>query len=388
MKYQLLNPDFLLLDEPSNNLDASSRQALYEFIQQWNKGLIIASHDRQLLAHVDKIIELTPLGVNQYGGNYEDYIQQKAEQEKAIQHQLKQSVSKLENKKSDIQRSLGQHARNTANGLKEKARQIKAKGQYNKIEIKSKQGRSERSLTRINNQANRQLDQLNKELTEAKQQIHHEKTLTFSLDKTKVPSNKQILTIENLSFSYEKQRPLIKNFSLAISGPARIALNGNNGSGKSTLIKLVLQELQPQQGNIILHSKQVAYLDQFCSSLDSNLSVLENFQAFNPEQTITECYQNLAHFKFRNKAALAKVKQLSGGERLRALLACTLMASKPPQLLILDEPTNHLDISSVAYLETVLQEYQGATLIVSHDHAFLERINIDSAITLTAGANK
>ena len=127
---------------------------------------------------------------------------------------------------------------------------------------------------------------------------------------------------------------------------------------------------------------QITYLDQSVSLLEPNETLIENFLRLNNDATQFESYHALAAFMFRNKDAEKKVCELSGGEKIRAGLAVTLMSKTPPQLLMLDEPTNHLDLRSIQAIEHILLQYQGALLVVSHDMHFLDRININRIITL------
>ncbi|MBX3710137.1 MAG: ABC-F family ATP-binding cassette domain-containing protein [Gammaproteobacteria bacterium] len=194
-------------------------------------------------------------------------------------------------------------------------------------------------------------------------------------------NGKVILEIEHLIFSYPESNDLfIKNFSLTIKEPERIALCGTNGSGKTTLIKLILNELQPSYGEIFLGTERISYLDQNTMQLNPEVSILDNFLRLNSDTKENEAYQALAQFLFKNTSALKLVKHLSGGEKLRALLACTLKSSNPPQLLILDEPTNHLDLNSMKSIESALKNYQGAMIVISHDQSFLESIGIERII--------
>ena len=192
----------------------------------------------------------------------------------------------------------------------------------------------------------------------------------------------QLLKIENLSFSYPNSPQLINDFNLTISGPQRIAITGANGCGKSTLIKLICEKLMLQAGSIYLGVQQVAYLDQAVSMLDTKLNLIENFLNLNPNAKPFDAYHALAAFKFRNKAAEQPAATLSGGERMRAGLAISLMSLTPPQLILLDEPTNHLDLQSIETVERILNEYQGAILAVSHDDAFLKNIQINKEYKL------
>lgn len=124
----------------------------------------------------------------------------------------------------------------------------------------------------------------------------------------------------------------------------------------------------------------MCYLDQHVALLDEHLSIYDNYKILNPDISEKFSRINLARFLFRKDEPLKLVRDLSGGEKLRAALACVLTSSSPPQLLILDEPTNHLDLESIASLESALNCYQGALIVVSHDEAFLENIRADRII--------
>jgi len=148
----------------------------------------------------------------------------------------------------------------------------------------------------------------------------------------------------------------------------------------TTLVKLILGELRSQSGKIFLGTDRINYLDQHSSLLRPDSSLLNNYLLLNPSATEREAHDNLAKFLFRNVDALKKVNVLSGGEKLRALLACVLLGNHPPQLLILDEPTNHLDLKSIASIESALKNYLGAMIVISHDSQFLKNIGVEKTI--------
>ncbi len=191
-----------------------------------------------------------------------------------------------------------------------------------------------------------------------------------------------MLQIGDASVGYEAGKPVVDRLSLSIVGPERVALTGRNGSGKTTLLSLLTGELRPWSGSIRV-LVGYAMLDQRVSLLDPALSIRDNFRRINPGASENACRAALARFMFRADAALQVASSLSGGQMLRAGLACVLGGSSPPQLLILDEPTNHLDIDSIEAVEAGLQAYDGALLVVSHDHAFLEAIGITRRIELS-----
>ena len=173
---------------------------------------------------------------------------------------------------------------------------------------------------------------------------------------------------------------MIRNLSFTITGPERIAVTGPNGSGKTTLLALITGRLAPSAGTVRLMT-DFAMLDQQVGLLDPSMSVRDNFRRLNPESDENACRASLARFMFRADAALQIVGSLSGGQLLRAALACVLGVAPPP-LLILDEPTNNLDLDSIAAVEAGLRAYDGALLVVSHDEAFLEAVGMSRRLDL------
>jgi len=206
--------------------------------------------------------------------------------------------------------------------------------------------------------------------------------LTVRLPSTGLPAGRGVLQVDAVTAGYQPRTPVIDRLSLSIVGPERVALTGRNGSGKTTLLSLLTGALQPWSGNVRVLVDH-AMLDQQVSLIDPGLSIRDNFRHLNPDASENDCRAALARFMFRADAALQVVSSLSGGQMLRAGLACVLGGRSPPQLLILDEPTNHLDIDSIEAVEAGLRAYDGALLVVSHDHAFLEAIGINRRIELS-----
>ncbi|MBE1574571.1 ATPase subunit of ABC transporter with duplicated ATPase domains [Amycolatopsis roodepoortensis] len=172
---------------------------------------------------------------------------------------------------------------------------------------------------------------------------------------------------------------------LTIRGPERIALTGGNGTGKSTLLRVLKGDLTPDSGVVKRAEGRIAYLSQRLDLLDLDRTIAENFATFAPSLPESQRMTLLARFLFRGARSQLPVGVLSGGERLRATLACVLFAEPAPQLLLLDEPTNNLDLVSVGQLESALGAYQGAFVVVSHDERFLREIKVDRRVRLTDG---
>jgi ATPase subunit of ABC transporter with duplicated ATPase domains len=205
--------------------------------------------------------------------------------------------------------------------------------------------------------------------------------LAFELPSSGLAIGRRVLSLDRVSYAWPGGPPLLKAVSFEMIGPRRVAITGPNGSGKTTLLKLIAGDLDPTSG-VIVRGGRMALLDQRTAILDDGETILANFRRLNPDDDDNACRAALARFLFRADAALRGVAELSGGERLRAALACVLAGRTPPQLLILDEPTNHLDLDSIAAIEAAVAGYNGAVLVVSHDTDFLAAIGVEREVRL------
>ena len=191
---------------------------------------------------------------------------------------------------------------------------------------------------------------------------------------------------ERMQVRYGERAPFAGDgIDVTIRGPERIALIGPNGAGKSTLLRLINGDLEPEGGVVKRADGRVAYLSQRLDLLDLDRTVAENFAALAPDKAETERMNILALFLFRGSRVHLPVRAMSGGERLRATLACVLCAEPAPQLLLLDEPTNNLDLVSIGQLEGALAAYRGAFVVVSHDERFLAEIKVNRWLRLAEG---
>src|SRR5262249_21434639 len=194
--------------------------------------------------------------------------------------------------------------------------------------------------------------------------------LSVDVPSTGLSVGKDVLRLEQVGIGHDPGRPLLSGLDLTITGPERLAITGPNGSGKSTLLAVIVGTAEPLAG-AVRRLAPMAFLDQAVTVLKPEQTILENFRRLNPESGENACRAALARFRFRADAALQSTASLSGGQLLRAGLACVLGGAHPPQLLVLDEPTNHLDLESIEAVESGLCAYDGAVILVSHDEAFL-----------------
>ena len=369
-------PDFLLLDEPTNNLDAEGRNALVTLLEGWRAGAIVVSHDRALLERMEAIGELTSLGLTRYGGNWSAYREQKDRELAAAE----QALDHAERRVKDIARrtriATERKQRRDASGARKGA-----KGDMPRILIGLRKDRAESS----GGDAARLAQRLREGATEAAQQarsrIEIVESLTVALPSTGVVAGQRILSLDHVTAGHDPATPVLSDVSLTLSGPERIAITGPNGVGKSTLLHVVAGMLPPLSGQV---ERRVAcaLLDQRASLLDRRASIADNFARLHPGATHNAVRAALARFRFRADLALQRVDTLSGGQMLRAALACVLGGATLPPLLLLDEPTNHLDIASIEAVEQGLAAFDGALVVVSHDEAFLDAIGITRRVKL------
>ncbi|MBB3455784.1 ATPase subunit of ABC transporter with duplicated ATPase domains [Rhizobium sp. BK313] len=372
------DPDFLILDEPTNNLDREGREAVIELLANWRAGAIVVSHDRELLDTMDAIVELTSLGATRYGGNWSQYRERKAFELAAAEHDLADAEKRVAEVARSAQATVERQARRDRAG-KRKA----AKGDIPRIMLGGLKERSEMTGGENARLAERRRTQALGDAAAARERIEILQPLSVRLPPTGLPASKVVLKIDGVTAGYQPGRPIISDLTFDITGPERIAVTGPNGSGKTTLLALISGELQPWVGTIRVMTT-ISILDQQVSLLDPSLSIRDNFRRMDPQADENACRAALARFMFRADAALQIVSTLSGGQLLRAGLACVLGGPTPPSLLILDEPTNHLDIDSITAVEAGLRAYDGALLVVSHDEVFLEGIKISRRLELSS----
>lgn len=335
-------PDILLLDEPTNHLDINSIVWLENFFKKYNKSLVFVTHDRAFLQSVaTSIYELDRGNMRGWKCDYKSFLEYR---------EADLSAEKEENRVFDKKLALEEVW--IRKGIK--ARRTRNEGRVRAL----KRLRVERSERReISGTTNFKLQQSNS-------------------------SGKQVIVAKNISFSYPDKK-IMNNFSTLIMRGDKIGILGENGCGKSTLLKLLLKELSPQNGTVEHGTNlNIAYFDQTRLTLDENRSIIDNIAEgkdsvnFNGQQR--HIFSYLQDFLFSKEVMNMPVRSLSGGERNRLLFA--KLFTKPANLLILDEPTNDLDQETLELLESLLVEFKGTVIIVSHDREFINNVVTDSII--------
>ena len=330
------SPELLLLDEPTNHLDITAIEWLESYLKNYKGSVIVITHDREFLSQIaNSIVEINRGHLHFFDCNYESYMERRDSLMEAEQKQFDLFDKRLSDEEVWIRK--GVQARRTRN-----------------------EGRV-RALKAMREQYKQRRNQLGK-------------AKAISLDVSR--SGHVVIEAEHINLSYD-EKPIIKDFSFLLSRGDKVGIIGSNGCGKTTLIRLLLGELAPDSGNVRQGtSLAVAYFDQLRSQLIDDQTLMANvgdgadFVTINGQQKHVSSY--LREFLFPPERFNQLLSCLSGGERNRLLLAKLL--AKPVNLLVMDEPTNDLDIETMELLETMLLDYPGTLLLISHDRAFINQV--------------
>lgn len=337
-KLLIEQPDILLLDEPTNHLDTESIEWLEGYLNKYKGIVMVVSHDRAFLDNVaNKILEIEDLTSYMYNGNYSKYKMLKDEKLRVQLDHYREQQKQIESMEKQIRELREWAAKSDNNKFYQRAASIQIK-----------------------------LDKM----VRIKKPVFKRRNMRLNLDVNQRSGN-EVIKVEGLSKAFD-DKVIFQDANLLVRYGERIALLGANGCGKSTFVKMLLNELEPECGNVrVSDSANVAYLPQEIKFKNEEMTVLECFR----EDVVIEegkGREYLAKYMFYGKRAYTKVSGLSGGERIRLKLAKLLYDDV--NLLILDEPTNHLDVESIETIEEALEGYEGTILFISHDRQFVDKV--------------
>ena len=333
-KVLLSEPDLLLLDEPTNFLDITSIRWVERFLVNWPGELMIITHDRGFM---DKIVTHT-LGIHRnkarkIPGNTEKYYDQIAQDEEIYE---KTRIND-ERRRKEVESFISRF----------------------------------RAKARLANLVQSRIKTLSK--LEKKQKLEKIKTLDFSFRSIPFPA-KHVMSLKDVSFSYQQHNPLIKDFSITVNTGDRICVVGKNGKGKTTLLKLLSGVLKPKKGKIDSHPAVAkGFFEQTNVKHLVNTRTIEEEILLSHTDVIPQSARHICGtMLFEGDSALKKVGVLSGGEKIRVLLGKIIVT--PANLLLLDEPTNHLDMESCDALLSALDNFDGTLVMVTHNEMFLHTL--------------
>ena len=333
-KALMQNPDIILLDEPTNYLDIEARNWLESFLQNYNGGFLLVSHDRYFLdVTINEVYELFNGELKRYAGNFSHY-------EKVREVELKTLIAEYEQQQQEINK-----LEDFINRFGYKATKAAQAQEYQKKLDK---------MVRI-------------EIPESLKKIH----FTFP---PAPHAGRLVLRLKNISKSYDGKRKVLDNLELTVENGQRVVVSGRNGAGKSTLLRIIAEQDKDFTGEIIPGAGiKIGYFSQDnAETIKGKETILEYLEARAPLELIPKLRDMLGAFLFRGDDVYKSLDVLSGGEKSR--IALLLLLLSPVNLLILDEPTNHLDIHSKDVLLQALKDFGGTVIFVSHDRGFIEQL--------------
>ncbi len=362
----------LLLDEPTNHLDAQARAWLRDRLSQWRGGAIIVSHDRALLDEMDEIVALERGTLHRHTGNYSSYLDHRSRQMAAAQAALAHARTERDAKHRHMQHlhDAQQHRGAQQNRQGKTANQAAISLDRAKHNAQMHAGREHLRLKAAHTA-------LESAVRVAAAQVAAPPAIGVALPDTTVAPGSRVLHLDQVvapfGTAFGPAGLPSQALSFTLNGPFRLVIQGPNGCGKSTLLKLLAGIIQPVQGECVV-GVPCAWLDQHATALYAGASLLQQLHALGTPLPEGVLRSYLALLGLGAEQVNADVRDLSGGERIKAALACALWRARPAQLLLLDEPTNHLDLDSVVALEQALATYPGALVVVSHDAHFLNAL--------------
>lgn len=409
------NPEFILLDEPTNNLDSAAKAQLFETLESLPCPALIISHDRDLLERMHVIAELHAdrQGVSHlrlFEGNYSAYRQALETEQQAAQRRVSEAKNRVRSAHREWVQAQEIISKNMAHVWKDDQPDTI----LDLAKDASRQAAAKLRGLRVGKQ-----EQAREAYQSAQDEVRVQEKIYVELNQQPLPAGRKVLelsrvgsrrvdsrvsretfTIQQLKkvdslhispaeAGYENQQgtPAEHPEHLILSGPEHLRITGTNGSGKTTLLEAIAHAKDPEYHSPVVPAYRVDYcIEGACIpqriSLDPELTLLQCVQQSNPGVSEQHLRDQLARLLFRRESVHHKTDELSGGERFRAAVAQVLLADPVPQLLMLDEPTNNLDISSVDWLVQALEAYTGALIVVSHDEDFCRRIRIDRTLAL------
>lgn len=375
---QIHTPEIILLDEPTNHLDAHSRQKLYDYIKSTSATVLVVSHDITLLDLLPVMYELEKTGVTAYGGNYSFYKEQKELQMEALHASLLEKEKELRHAKKIARETLERKQKHEARGKKLNER----KG-MGKMAMDTFKDKAEKSASKLKDIHEDKSEQLQENINQLRKVLPDERAMKIDFNASNLHTGKILVKAMEINYAYSDSFLFTTPQAFTIRSGDRFVIKGNNGSGKTTLLKLITGKLTPKEGILERADFSYIYIDQEYSLIHNELTVYEQTEAFNTRHFHEhDIKMLLSRYLFPHDTWDKPCSKLSGGEKMRLAFCCLMIGNQTPDMIILDEPTNNLDISSIEIITTVIKEYRGTIIAVSHDDYFVKQIGVDKMIDL------
>jgi ATPase subunit of ABC transporter with duplicated ATPase domains len=373
------SPSFLVLDEPTNDLDRDGRDVVIQLLQEFEGGVLVISHDRELLRHVDTIFEIKPGGIAAFGGDFDFFWQERNHAHERQADDVRRARLEVRAGEREAREKLERQERRMRAG------QRKADaGGIPRIAASAMKRRAQTTQGKLRQQVASEKEDASATLREVLDLLETDPFMRLDFESEAPPASRLFFEARSLNLQFDGAgEPLWeRGLDFLMSGRERWQMAGRNGSGKSTLLRLLLGEGAGITTGVLWRGERpTVYLDQDLSLLDPSLSVLENAGA-DSRFTQVELRNELAFYGFKGDQVQQLVGTLSGGERLRAALAKAFLGACIPQVILLDEPTNNLDFQSIELLESALMRYRGLLVVVSHDELFVGNLGITNRLEM------
>ncbi len=367
---------FLILDEPTNHLDRQAKMFLMSILDDFKGGMIIVSHDRELLNCIDTIIEFTNQGPLTFTGQWDEF--------KVYREQMMNSQQeKINNAKKEKKKIKLENLERIEKGEKRlsKGKKDALKGGIPKIILGGRKRQAENTAGKSLELGMNQIAKSNQELNSLQDRAIVDLQIYAKIPEIKMAKSKKIF--ECIDFNLIKGEDFLwkRSINFTLYGNERLGIVGNNGVGKSLLLQSLMKNSTLEERGILYSSDlKKALVDQNYSELMLESTVLEEMKK-STDLNESDIRTGLASFLFQREEVYKKVKDLSGGEKIRLILAKKIFGERA-EVLLLDEPTNNLDIRSIEVLENILNQFEGSLIVVSHDIKFLENLNLKQIIDL------
>lgn len=366
---RLTQAPVVVLDEPTNNLDADARERCYRLIGQWPAAMLVVSHDIALLELMDDTAELYLGQLSLFGGPYSAFREYLAVEQAAAERAVRAAEHDLRTERRqriEAETKLARRSRYAKTDYENKRKP--------KIVMNARRREAQESAGRLRTELDDKVRRARESLEATQAHVREDHHIRIDLPDPGVPAARILAELH------------ATNETFILQGPERVALTGPNGVGKTSLLESLVHPERPRRlpAYAIPRTNRIGYLPQRLDHLDEAGSIVDNIRAGAPDTSPQQIRARLARFLFRGDSVERPVRRLSGGERFRVALARLLLIEPPPQLLVLDEPTNNLDLDSVDQLVDAISEYRGGVLVVSHDRHFLARLGLDHCLALDA----
>ncbi len=367
------SPEIILLDEPSNHLDRTSRDLLYQYIEQSKATIVVVSHDITLLDQLRTTYELSEKGIRLYGGNYSFYKEQKEIEVNALNESIHTEEKTLRLARKQAQEVKQRQERRTA-----------SQGEKNKMQVprimrNTLRNAAENTASKLKEKHSELIGSSQSKLSELRRQQEQLKTLKIDFDNTTLYAGKLLIEARQINFAYHQGAELWQTpLDFKLYSNDRVHILGDNGTGKTSFARLLTGSLIPSSGQVNRADFNRIYLDQNYTPIDLDCTIQQLAEKYNLQQLAEhEVKLRLNRFLFPSDTWDKNCKGLSGGEKMRLYLCCLMISNQTPDLIVLDEPTNNLDISSLQILIQTIKNYKGSLLVISHDKHFVNEIGVN-----------